>query len=542
LIFCGYLIDSAVVKLRKFLTHKHEVVAMSVSKKPMVLVILDGYGYREDQQDNAIFNAKTPVMDALWAKRPHTLIDASGLEVGLPDRQMGNSEVGHVNLGAGRIVYQDLTRLDVEIKEGTFFNNPALTAAVDNATANGKAVHIMGLLSAGGVHSHEDHILAMVELAAQRGAEKIYLHAFLDGRDTPPRSAESSLKRFEDKFAELGKGRVATIIGRYYAMDRDNRWDRVEQAYNLLTQAKGEFQADSAVAGLQAAYARDENDEFVKATVIRAEGQADSAMDDGDALIFMNFRADRAREITRAFVNADFDGFARQKVVQLSDFVMLTEYAADIKTTVAYAPASLANTFGEWMAKHDKTQLRISETEKYAHVTFFFNGGVEESFAGEDRILINSPKVATYDLQPEMSSAELTEKLVAAIKSGKYDAIICNYPNGDMVGHTGVFEAAVAAVETLDNCIAQVSEAVESVGGQLLITADHGNAEQMRDPATGQAHTAHTNLPVPLIYVGDKTVKAVDGGKLSDIAPTMLALMGMEIPQEMTGKPLFIVE
>ncbi|WJD50213.1 MULTISPECIES: 2,3-bisphosphoglycerate-independent phosphoglycerate mutase [unclassified Enterobacter] len=515
---------------------------MSVSKKPMVLVILDGYGYREDQQDNAIFNAKTPVMDALWAKRPHTLIDASGLEVGLPDRQMGNSEVGHVNLGAGRIVYQDLTRLDVEIKQGTFFSNPALTAAVDNATTSGKAVHIMGLLSAGGVHSHEDHILAMVELAAQRGAEKIYLHAFLDGRDTPPRSAESSLKRFEDKFAELGKGRVATIIGRYYAMDRDNRWDRVEQAYNLLTQAKGEFQADSAVAGLQAAYARDENDEFVKATVIRAEGQADSAMVDGDALIFMNFRADRAREITRAFVNADFDGFARQKVVQLSDFVMLTEYAADIKTTVAYAPASLANTFGEWMAKHDKTQLRISETEKYAHVTFFFNGGVEESFAGEDRILINSPKVATYDLQPEMSSAELTEKLVAAINSGKYDAIICNYPNGDMVGHTGVFEAAVAAVETLDNCIAQVSEAVESVGGQLLITADHGNAEQMRDPATGQAHTAHTNLPVPLIYVGDKTVKAVDGGKLSDIAPTMLALMGMEIPQEMTGKPLFIVE
>lgn len=515
---------------------------MSVSKKPMVLVILDGYGYREDQQDNAIFNAKTPVMDALWAKRPHTLIDASGLEVGLPDRQMGNSEVGHVNLGAGRIVYQDLTRLDVEIKQGTFFSNPALTAAVDNATNSGKAVHIMGLLSAGGVHSHEDHILAMVELAAQRGAEKIYLHAFLDGRDTPPRSAESSLKRFEDKFAELGKGRVATIIGRYYAMDRDNRWDRVEQAYNLLTQAKGEFQADSAVAGLQAAYARDENDEFVKATVIRAEGQADSAMVDGDALIFMNFRADRAREITRAFVNADFDGFARQKVVQLSDFVMLTEYAADIKTTVAYAPASLANTFGEWMAKHDKTQLRISETEKYAHVTFFFNGGVEESFAGEDRILINSPKVATYDLQPEMSSAELTEKLVAAINSGKYDAIICNYPNGDMVGHTGVFEAAVAAVETLDNCIAQVSEAVESVGGQLLITADHGNAEQMRDPATGQAHTAHTNLPVPLIYVGDKTVKAVDGGKLSDIAPTMLALMGMEIPQEMTGKPLFIVE
>jgi len=296
------------------------------------------------------------------------------------------------------------------------------------------------------------------------------------------------------------------------------------------------------VAGLQAAYARDENDEFVKATVIRAAGQADSAMQDGDALIFMNFRADRAREITRAFVSADFDGFARKKTIKLGEFVMLTQYAADITASCAYPPASLANTFGEWMAKNDKTQLRISETEKYAHVTFFFNGGVEEPFSGEDRILINSPKVATYDLQPEMSSAELTEKLVAAIKSGKYDTIICNYPNGDMVGHTGVFEAAVAAVETLDNCIAEVADAVESAGGQLLITADHGNAEQMRDPATGQAHTAHTNLPVPLIYVGGKSVKAVSGGKLSDIAPTMLSLMGMEIPQEMTGRPLFIVE
>ncbi|HGP2617413.1 TPA: 2,3-bisphosphoglycerate-independent phosphoglycerate mutase [Salmonella enterica] len=514
---------------------------MSVSKKPMVLVILDGYGYREEQQDNAILNAKTPVMDALWAKRPHTLIDASGLEVGLPDRQMGNSEVGHVNLGAGRIVYQDLTRLDVEIKERTFFANPVLTNTVDQAKNAGKAVHIMGLLSAGGVHSHEDHIIAMVELAAERGAEKIYLHAFLDGRDTPPRSAEASLKKFEDKFAALGKGRVASIVGRYYAMDRDNRWDRVEKAYDLMTLAQGEFQADTAVAGLQAAYARDENDEFVKATVIRAEGQADAAMEDGDTLIFMNFRADRAREITRAFVNADFDGFARKKVVNLN-FVMLTEYAADIKTAVAYPPASLANTFGEWMAKNDKTQLRISETEKYAHVTFFFNGGVEEPFAGEERILINSPKVATYDLQPEMSSAELTEKLVAAIESGKYDTIICNYPNGDMVGHTGVMEAAIKAVEALDNCIEQVTKAVESVGGQLLITADHGNAEQMRDPATGQAHTAHTNLPVPLIYVGEKNVKVVEGGKLSDIAPTMLSLMGMEIPQEMTGKPLFIVE
>ncbi|MDR7875646.1 2,3-bisphosphoglycerate-independent phosphoglycerate mutase [Yersinia mollaretii] len=515
---------------------------MSSTKKPLVLTILDGYGHREEQQDNAILNAKTPVMDRLWQQQPHTLIAASGLDVGLPDGQMGNSEVGHVNLGAGRIVYQDLTRLDKEIKDGDFFTNQTLTAAIDKAVTAGKAVHIMGLLSAGGVHSHEDHILAMVELAAQRGATAIYLHAFLDGRDTPPRSAEPSLKRFTEKFAELGKGRIASIIGRYYAMDRDNRWDRVQLAYDLMTQAKGEFTADNAVAGLQAAYARNENDEFVKPTVIQAAGEADAAMNDGDALIFMNFRADRARQITRAFVNADFDGFKRDKVVNFGDFIMLTEYAADIKVACAYPPASLENTFGEWLMKHDKTQLRISETEKYAHVTFFYNGGVEEPFKGEDRILINSPKVATYDLQPEMSSAELTEKLVAAIASGKYDVIICNYPNGDMVGHTGDYDAAVKAVETLDNCIEQVVAAVKAADGQLLITADHGNAEQMRDPATGQVHTAHTSLPVPLIYVGNKEVKAVEGGKLSDIAPTMLSLMEMEIPQEMTGKPLFIVE
>lgn len=515
---------------------------MSSKKKPLVLTILDGYGHREEQQDNAILNAKTPVMDNLWQQNPHTLIAASGLDVGLPDGQMGNSEVGHVNLGAGRIVYQDLTRLDKEIKEGDFFVNPTLTGAVDKAVKAGKAVHIMGLLSAGGVHSHEDHILAMVELAAQRGAEKIYLHAFLDGRDTPPRSAESSLKKFSDKFVELGKGRIASIIGRYYAMDRDNRWDRVQLAYDLLTQAKGEFSAADAMTGLAEAYARNENDEFVRPTVIQAAGEPDAAMNDGDALIFMNFRADRARQITRTFINPDFDGFKREKVVNFGDFIMLTEYAADIQAACAYPPASLTNTLGEWLMKHHKTQLRISETEKYAHVTFFYNGGVEDPFTGEDRILVNSPKVATYDLQPEMSSAELTEKLVEAINSGKYDVIICNYPNGDMVGHTGDYDAAVKAIETLDRCMAQVVEAVKSAEGQLLITADHGNAEQMRDPATGQAHTAHTSLPVPLIYVGNKPVKAATGGKLSDIAPTMLSLIEMEIPQEMTGKPLFIVE
>ncbi|MGL6117331.1 2,3-bisphosphoglycerate-independent phosphoglycerate mutase [Plesiomonas sp.] len=514
---------------------------MANVKKPMVLVILDGYGYREDKQDNAILNANTPVMDKLWAECPHSLISGSGLDVGLPDGQMGNSEVGHVNLGAGRIVYQDLTRLDKEIKDGDFFHNPVLTAVVDKAVAAGKAVHIMGLLSPGGVHSHEAHILAMIDLAAQRGAEKIYLHAFLDGRDTPPRSAEDSLTRVAHHFAELGKGRVASLVGRYYAMDRDNRWDRVQLAYDLMTQAKAEFHASNVLDGLQAAYARGENDEFVKPTVLQADGEAAADMNDGDALIFMNFRADRARQLTRTFINADFNGFTREKVVNFGDFVMLTEYAADIKTVCAYPPENLVNTMGEWLSKHQKTQLRISETEKYAHVTFFYNGGVEDPFVGEDRILIQSPQVATYDLQPEMSSAELTEKLVGAIESGKYDAIICNYPNGDMVGHTGIFDAAVKAVETLDHCIEQVVAAVRKVDGQLLITADHGNAELMKDQTTGQPFTAHTNLPVPLIYVG-KPAETVHGGKLSDLAPTMLSMMGMEIPAEMTGKPLFIVK
>lgn len=362
----------------------------------------------------------------------------------------------------------------------------------------------------------------MVELAAQRGAKAVYLHAFLDGRDTPPRSAESTLKRFTEKFAELGNGRIASVIGRYYAMDRDNRWDRVQLAYDLMVDAKGEFTSDDAVSALQSAYARDENDEFVKPTVIQKAGEPSAAMQDGDVMIFMNFRADRARQITRTFINPEFDGFKRNRVIHFGDFVMLTEYAADIKAHCAYPPESLNNTFGEWLMKHDKTQLRISETEKYAHVTFFYNGGVEQPFTGEDRILVNSPKVATYDLQPEMSSAELTEKLVAAIESGKYDAIICNYPNGDMVGHTGVYDAAVKAIETLDNCIGQVVDAVKRVDGQLLVTADHGNAEQMRDPQTGQAHTAHTSLPVPLIYVG-KHAEAVSGGKLSDLAPPCLA-------------------
>ncbi|WP_216782163.1 2,3-bisphosphoglycerate-independent phosphoglycerate mutase [Candidatus Profftia tarda] len=513
---------------------------MSKIKKTMVLLILDGYGYREDMQDNAILKAKSPVMDRLWKEYPHTLISASGLDVGLPDGQMGNSEVGHINLGAGRIVYQDLTRIDKEIKEGNFFINKVIIDAVDQAVSLGKAVHIMGLLSPGGVHSHESHIMAMVELAAKRRAENIYLHAFLDGRDTPPRSAKNTLKLFTEKFVQLGRGRIASLIGRYYAMDRDNRWDRVKLAYDLITEAKGEFRAENAVSGLEDAYDRDENDEFVKSTVIRGTGEPDAIMQDGDALIFMNFRADRARQITHAFVKSDFKDFPRNKVVSLSNFVMLTEYAADIKAACAYRSSSLKNTFGEWLMKHNKTQLRISETEKYAHVTFFYNGGIEKRFKGEDRILINSPKVATYDLKPEMSSAELTAELIAAINSTKYDAIICNYPNGDMVGHTGIYDATVKAIEILDECIGQVVKAVNSIDGQLLITADHGNAELMRDQFTGSPYTAHTNLPVPLIYIG-KPAKSINGGKLSDIAVTMLTMMNMKVPKDMTGKQLFIL-
>ncbi|SQD79655.1 2,3-bisphosphoglycerate-independent phosphoglycerate mutase [Moritella yayanosii] len=506
---------------------------MSKAKKTIALIIMDGWGHRLDQQDNAIAHAKTPILDKLWQDCPSMLISSSGLDVGLPDGQMGNSEVGHVNIGAGRIVYQNLTKIDKAIDDGEFYHNPALVKAVNAAVANDKAVHILGLASPGGVHSHEDQILAMIELAAKQGATKIYLHAFLDGRDTPPRSALATLEKFDAKFAEIGAGKTATLIGRYFAMDRDNRWDRVEEAYNLFTQAESQYTADSAVAGLEAAYARDENDEFVKATVI---GEAVPISDD-DTVIFMNFRADRAREITRAFVDIDFTGFERAVTPKLADFVMLTEYAASIETSIAFPSVKLVNTLGSVLEQQNKTQLRISETEKYAHVTFFFNGGVEDPFTGEDRELIPSPQVATYDLQPEMNSEMLTDKFVAAIESKKYDVIICNYPNGDMVGHTGIFDAAVKACEAVDQSIGRVVEALEKVGGECLITADHGNAEMMINPETGGVHTAHTNLPVPLIYFGRDAVPA-ETGRLCDLAPTMLTLLGQEIPAEMTGKNL----
>ena len=511
----------------------------SNDKKPTVLIILDGWGHREERQDNAIANGNTPVWDRLWAQAPHTLISGSGLDVGLPEGQMGNSEVGHISLGSGRIVLQSITRIDQAIADGSFDTNPAYVNAIDRAIQGNGAVHIFGLLSQGGVHSHEQQIFAAIRLAAKRGAQRIYLHAFLDGRDTPPRSAEPSLEQADALFAELGCGRTASVTGRYYAMDRDNRWDRVEQAYRLLTEGVAPHRADSARQALAAAYAREENDEFVLPTSICAQGQEPVTVADGDSVLFMNFRADRARQLTRAFVAADFDNFPRRVVPVLADFVMTTEYAADIDASCAFPPQPLNNVLGDYVAQQNMTQLRMAETEKYAHVTFFFSGGREELFPGEVRELIPSPDVATYDLQPEMSAPELTDKLVAAIHSGKYDLIVCNYANGDMVGHTGVYEAAIKAVEALDQCLGRVEQALLEVGAQALVTADHGNCEQMLDYQSGQLHTQHTTEHVPLVYIGPRTVQLrAEGGVLADIAPTLLGLMGLPQPVEMSGENL----
>jgi 2,3-bisphosphoglycerate-independent phosphoglycerate mutase len=508
-------------------------------KKTTVLIVLDGWGYREDERDNAIALGKTPVWDRLWQQAPHTLISGSGLDVGLPAGQMGNSEVGHMSLGSGRVIYQNITRIDQAIADGSFNQNPAYCAAIDKAVAAGGAVHVLGLLSPGGVHSHEQHLFAAIRLAAARGAKRVYLHAFLDGRDTPPRSAGPSLEQAEALFADLGCGRVASITGRYYAMDRDNNWDRVSKAYELLTEGRGGHRAATAPAGLAAAYQRDENDEFVLPTVSGAADEPPAVVADGDAVLFMNFRADRARELTRAFIQPDFAGFKRRVVPKLADFVTTTEYAADIKTPCAFGPESLDNVLGDYLAQRGMTQLRIAETEKYAHVTFFFSGGREEPFAGEDRELIKSPAVATYDLQPEMSAPEVTDKLVAAIRSGHYDLIVCNYANGDMVGHTGILAAAIKAVETLDSCLGRVEEALLEVGGEALVTADHGNCEQMMDYESGQHHTQHTTDLVPLVYIGKRAVQLDPaGGKLADIAPTLLAMMGLPQPPEMTGANL----
>lgn len=511
------------------------------NRKPTVLIVLDGWGHREETQDNAIANADTPVWDRLWDKSPHTLISASGEDVGLPCGQMGNSEVGHMSLGSGRVIYQNISRIDQAIRDGSFNNNPAFTAGIDKAIAANGAVHIFGLLSPGGVHSHEEQLFAAIRLAAARGAKNVYLHAFLDGRDTAPRSAGPSLGKADALFAELGCGRTATLCGRYYAMDRDNRWDRVEQAYRLLTEGVAEHRADSAIKGLEAAYARDESDEFVLPTVICGDQQDAAPVGDNDTVMFMNFRSDRARELTRAFVDRDFNHFERKVVPQLANFVTATEYAQDIQTNCAFEPEKLENVLGDYVAKRNMTQLRIAETEKYAHVTFFFSGGREALFEGEERKLIPSPDVATYDLQPQMSAPELTDQLVEAIESGKYDLIVCNYANGDMVGHTGVYAAAVKAVETLDECLGRVEKALMSVGGQALITADHGNCEQMLDYESGQQHTQHTTDLVPLVYLGPKALKLNStGGILADVAPTLLSLMALPQPEEMTGRDLTI--
>lgn len=450
---------------------------------------------------------------------------------------MGNSEVGHIHIGTGRYVPQDFSKVNDAIEDGSFFSNPVLCRAVDRAKEKDKALHILGLLSPGGVHSHEDQILAMVELAAKRGLNKIYLHAFLDGRDVPPKSAAASIKLLEAKFSALGVGRIVSIVGRFYAMDRDNRWDRVKQAYDLIAKGEAGFYADSASAGLEAAYSRGETDEFVLPTAVVGDGRQAVALDPEDSVVFMNFRADRAREISLALTATNFDSFDRNRAPHAGYFCTLTEYNQDFDYDVAYPPTDIKNGLGEYLSSLGMKQLRLAETEKYAHVTFFLNGGIDTPFPGEDRILVPSPKVRTYDLQPEMSSVEVTDHMVEAIVGGKYDVIICNYANCDMVGHTGIMDAAILAVEAVDAALQRIVDALQTVGGRMLITADHGNIEQMVDKETGQPHTAHTTNPVPLVYVGGDRPLA-SGGSLSDLAPTMLAILGVEQPVEMTGKSL----
>ena len=504
---------------------------------PVLLIILDGFGHREECDFNAICQARKPHWDFLCSTYPYTTIDASEKWVGLPKEQMGNSEVGHMNIGAGRVVYQDYTRIENAIETGEFFRNPVLGTAVDTARSAGRALHILGLLSPGGVHSHESQIHAMLEMAARGGVKNVMVHAFLDGRDTPPKSAEASLAATQQKCRQLKTGRIVSICGRYYGMDRDQRWERVKPAYDLITQGKAGFRAATAVEGLHAAYARGETDEFVKATVIGTPDPA-ARMNDGDAVVFMNFRADRARQLTRALTDPDFKGFARERVPRPGYYCTLTSYGEDFAhIPAAFPPQSIDNGFGEYLSRQRLKQLRIAETEKYAHVTYFFNGGVETPYPGEDRVLVPSPKVATYDLKPEMSAFEVTDKLVEAIKSRKYDAIICNFANGDMVGHTGNLAAATRAVEVLDECVGRAVAAMREIGGEVLITADHGNAETMLDPATRQAHTAHTLNLVPLLYIGRKA-RIAERGALRDVAPTLLTMMGLPQPPQMTGKSL----
>ncbi len=511
-----------------------------MSKKPTVLMILDGYGLNDKQEANAVFEGKTPVMDKLMAECPFVKGNASGMAVGLPDGQMGNSEVGHLNMGAGRIVYQDLTKITKAIQDGDFFENEALLAACANVKEHNSSLHMYGLVSDGGVHSHNTHIYGLLELAKKQGIENVYVHCFLDGRDTPPASGKDYVAELADKMKEIGVGKIASVMGRYYAMDRDNRWDRVELAYNAIVKGEGE-QAEDAVRAVQTSYDNGKTDEFVLPTVIMENGAPVATVKENDSIIFFNFRPDRAREITRTFCDDTFDGFARGERVKTT-YVCFTEYDVTIENKlVAFRKTEITNTFGEFLAANGLKQARIAETEKYAHVTFFFNGGVEEPNEGEDRILVKSPKVATYDLQPEMSAYEVCDKLVNAIKSQEYDVIIINFANPDMVGHTGVENAAVKAIEAVDECVGKAVDAIKEVDGQMFICADHGNAEQLVDYETGAPFTAHTTNPVPFILVNaDPAYKLREGGCLADIAPTLIELMGMKQPKEMTGKSLLI--
>ncbi|MDI6601113.1 MAG: 2,3-bisphosphoglycerate-independent phosphoglycerate mutase [Thermoanaerobacteraceae bacterium] len=504
------------------------------------LIIMDGYGLSEDNEYNAVKKAYTPNLDRYFKEYPNTRLRCSGLAVGLPEGQMGNSEVGHMNIGAGRVVYQELTRISKEIEDGGFFNNPVLKGAMDNARVNNSKLHIMGLVSPGGVHSHTEHLYALLRMAKDNGIEKVYIHAFLDGRDTPPQSASEYIEDLEQKIKEIGVGEIATVSGRYYAMDRDKRWERVKKAYDALVMGIGRVSYDPIMA-VKTSYEEGVNDEFVVPTVIKRNNEITATIDKNDSVIFFNFRADRARQLSHVLTDEEFNGFDREKGYFSTYYVTMTQYDDTLKNVhVAYPPEVYINTLGEYVSKLGLNQLRIAETEKYAHVTFFFSGGVEEPYKGEDRVLIPSPKVATYDLKPEMSAYEVTDEVIRRIDSGIYNLIVLNYANCDMVGHTGIFDAAEKAVETVDKCVGKVVDKVLSKGGKAIITADHGNAEKMWDEETNAPHTAHTSNPVPFIVIGEDDIELKNDGRLCDIAPTILDIMGKPIPQEMTGQDLII--
>ena len=512
-----------------------------MDKTMTALIIMDGFGINPTTEGNAIYQQGTPKLDALMAKYPTTQLGASGMDVGLPDGQMGNSEVGHLNIGAGRIVYQELTRITKDIQDGVFFQKPPLVKAMDTAIATGKAVHLMGLLSDGGVHSHNTHLYALLEMCKQRGVKEVYVHCFLDGRDVPPSSGIDYVKELQDKLAEIGVGKIATVMGRYWAMDRDNLWDRVQKAYDAMVLGKGQATAETGAQAVEQSYAIKETDEFVKPTVVLENGQPTGMIKEGDSVIFFNFRPDRARQLTRTFIQPDFNGFERANGYFPVNFVSMTQYDETFTgLEIVNPPATMENTLGEYLAKMGKTQLRIAETQKYAHVTFFFNGGVEKENENEDRVLIPSSKVATFDMKPDMSAYEITEKAVELINEKKYDVMILNFANCDMVGHTGIMDAAMKAVETVDNCVDTVVNAILANGGRVFVTADHGNADRMLAEDGVSPFTAHSTNPVPFIAIGEDMIgkELRDGGRLADIAPTMLASMGLEVPADMTGTSL----